>query len=133
MSTNAVVTPIRGEVSQQRLARGAFVKHMMEHDSRSARYMASHIGISNTAFSDRLKGKAPFLADELEQIARVLKLDPIEFYRAYLVAEIDETPHPVNPCEGHSEPPTRLELVTCALQGGTFSPIIDIFTGREAA
>lgn len=85
MTSTSNVIPLHQPNSIRR-ARGQYVKQLMEDDGRSARYMAGNIGISNTAFSDRLKGKAPFLADELELIARVLKLDPIAFYRDYITA-----------------------------------------------
>lgn len=89
MSThsNVIALPQHHAVRQ---VRGAFVKQLMDEDGRSARYMAAHVGISNTAFSDRLKGKAPFLADELETIASVLKINPVEFYNRYIHA----TDHP---------------------------------------
>lgn len=114
-----------------RIARGAFVKHMMEHDGRSARFMASRIGISHTAFGDRLRGKAPFLADELEEIAYVFKMDPIEFYRDYIAAGTKNGPHTHEAREGQSEPPIGLEPITCGLQGDWLAPVTPIF-GRVA-
>lgn len=91
MSTSAVITELHQPERAIRRTRGAYVKAHMDADHRSARYVANQVGISNTALSDRLKGKAPFLADELEAIARTLKLDPIDFYRGYINAT--ENPH----------------------------------------
>jgi hypothetical protein len=75
-----------------RRSRAAFVKSLMDDDGRSARYVAGRVGISHTALSDRLKGKAPFLADELELIAGVLKISPVDFYAAYLAAGTQKGP-----------------------------------------
>lgn len=83
MTSIATVVPLHEPGHQLRRARGEFVKSLFEADGRSARYVAGRIGISNSALSDRLKGKAPFLADELELIAVVLKVDPVDFYRDY--------------------------------------------------
>lgn len=78
------VTPIYDEARAIRKARGQFVKSRIEDDDRSARYVAARIGLNPTSMSERLRGKSPFLADELEGIAKTLKLDPVEFYRDYI-------------------------------------------------
>lgn len=86
MSTNSnVIAFPKGDPIRR--ARGAFVKSLIDGDGRSIRFMAAQIGISHTALGDRMKGKAPFLADELEGIARVLKIDPVDFYSRYISAE----------------------------------------------
>lgn len=106
------VIPLHDPAHEQRRIRGAFVKECLDADGRSARYVAARVGISNTAFSDRLKGKAPFLADELELVAQVLKLDPIDFYRDYLTAGSDGGP--VAPDSGPVNDPKQnhLALIT---------------------
>lgn len=86
MSLIATVTPLHESGSELRRARAAFIKALLDEDDRSVRYVAGKIGISNTALGDRLKGKVAFLADELEPIARILKIDPVQFYAAYLAA-----------------------------------------------
>lgn len=85
MSTQQNVTPIITPERQLRRARGEFVKNVIvdEHE-RSARFVAVRIGLSPSTMGERLNGKSPFLADELESIARVLKIDPIEFYSRYI-------------------------------------------------
>lgn len=133
MSTNAVIShigPAHLENAVKR-ERGAFVKQLMDDDGRSARYMAAQIGISNSAVSDRLKGKAPFLADELEQISRVLRLNPVDFYRYYISIGTDEDPRSHYESEG-LEPPARLELATCALQGSPSGELVDMFAWAAA-
>lgn len=80
------VTPLHEPARDQRRARGHYVKSLLDADGRSARYVAGRIGISNSAMSDRLKGKAPFLADELEEIAAVIHVRPLEFYAGYIAA-----------------------------------------------
>ena len=73
-----------------RAARAAYVKKLVDDDDRSARWLATKVGISNSAMSERLRGTLPFLADELELIAAALKIDAGEFYRGYRLAGTDE-------------------------------------------
>lgn len=84
MNAQSNVTQIVDDGRALRRARGQFVKELLEEDGRSARYVAGRIGLNPTSMSDRLRGKAPFLADELEGIARVLKMQPVEFYARYI-------------------------------------------------
>lgn len=84
MTSQSNVTPILDDAQRIRRARGAFVKSLIDAEDRSARYIATRIGISPTSMSERLRGKAPFLADELEGIARALKMDPADFYSQYI-------------------------------------------------
>jgi hypothetical protein len=66
-----------------RRARGAFVKSEITAQDRSVRYVALKAGINPTSMGERVKGQAPFLADELEAIAEALRIDPDEFYKRY--------------------------------------------------
>jgi hypothetical protein len=66
-----------------RRARGAFVKSLIDAEDRSVRYVAQKAGINPTSMGERLKGQSPFLADELEAIAEVVRMDPDEFYKRY--------------------------------------------------
>lgn len=63
------------------------MKSMIDQEERSARFVAVRIGLAPSSMSERLKGKSPFLADELESIARVLRLDPVEFYGQYIAVK----------------------------------------------
>lgn len=85
MGTQSNVIPFADEAHMLRRARGAYVKSVIvdEHE-RSARFVATRIGLSPSSMGERLKGKSPFLADELEDIARVLRIDPVEFYGRYI-------------------------------------------------
>lgn len=130
MSTNAVIAQFHDPARALRKARGAFVKHVMERDGRSARYVATQIGLNPSSMSERLRGKSPFLADELEGIARVMKFDPVEFYRAYIQAG---TGTPPQSPEGGVEPPAGLEPATCSLQGDHLGEVIDMFTWKSIA
>ena len=94
MSSQANVTPISPEPRNLRQARGAFVKAAIDDEERTARFVALRIGIAPSSMSERLKGKSPFLADELESIARVLRRDPIDFYRAYITVGTEKAPTP---------------------------------------
>lgn len=42
------------------------------------------MGINHTVLASRMKGETPFLADEIESIAELLKRDAVDFYREYL-------------------------------------------------
>lgn len=84
MTSQGNVTPLVDPGRLLRRARGQFVKNLFDEDGRSARYVAGQIGLNPTSMSDRLRGQAPFLADELESIARVLKMNPVDFYAQYI-------------------------------------------------
>jgi len=85
MGTSSNVIPFADEARLLRRARGSFVKSViLDEEERSARFVATRIGLSPSSLSERLRGKSPFLADELESIARVLRIDPVEFYSRYI-------------------------------------------------
>ncbi len=90
MNIQGNVTPIITDERKLRRARGEFVKSVIvdEHE-RSARFVAVRMGVSPSTMGERLNGKSPFLADELEGIAHVLKIDPVEFYRQYISVGLD--------------------------------------------
>jgi hypothetical protein len=97
MTIQSNVTPFADEARLIRRARGAFVKSLIDQEERSARFVAIRIGLNPTSMGERLKGKSPFLADELEGIARVLRIDPVEFYTRYIsVTAFDGSPAPTN-------------------------------------
>lgn len=81
-----------GSNSDYRLARGAFVRDALKAERWSIRAAAMVIGMSNTALSDRCRARAPFLAEDIEAIAIILKRDPVEFYGAYLRAGTKKGP-----------------------------------------
>ena len=118
MSSQSNITPLRDAERDTRRARGQYVDQMIKADGRSARYVAIHTGINPTSMGDRLKGKAPFLADELERIAVVLKLDPIDFYRHYIAASAED-PRPEGPDGDQSSNvrPLRFEPRTHSIRG----------------
>lgn len=94
MSTN--VTPMQKDRARElRRARGEFIRTLIEADDRSARYVAIQIGLNPTSMGERLKGKSPFLADELEGIARALKMDPTQLYAEYITVGADGPEAPV--------------------------------------
>ena len=77
---------MQDDTGDLRRARGKFIANLIKEDDRSARYVALQIGLNPTSMGERLHGKSPFLADELELIARVLKIDPLKFYSSYIKA-----------------------------------------------
>lgn len=82
--TNSNVIQFEDPERSRRRARGEFIKDLIDREDRSVRYVAIKAGISPTSMGDRVKGKAPFLLDELESIAAVLRLDPVELYKDYI-------------------------------------------------
>jgi len=100
MSIQSNVTPIADEARLLRRARGAFVKSVIDDEERSARFVAVRIGLAPSSMSERLKGKSPFLADELEGIARVLRIDPVDFYSRYIAVKAGDVP----PAESNQRP-----------------------------
>lgn len=75
-----------------RVARAAFVFECLVEERWSIRKASMAIGINPTSLGDRLKGDVAFTAEDIEAIARLLKRDPVEFYRDYLNAENAPTP-----------------------------------------
>ncbi|MEV4959012.1 helix-turn-helix domain-containing protein, partial [Microbacterium sp. LMB2-1.2] len=92
MSMQSNVIPFTDDARLLRQARGAFVKSLIDQEERSARFVAVRIGLSASSMGERLKGKSPFLADELENIARVLRLDPVAFYAQYIAVTTQNSP-----------------------------------------
>ena len=105
MSSQTNVTPIADDARLLRRARGAFVKNLIDQEERSARFVAIRIGLNPTSMGERLKGKSPFLADELEAIARVLRVDPVDFYSQYVKVG-----------------PAGIEPTTSTVESGKFAP-----------
>lgn len=83
MNAQSNVVPFEDPTRSLRRARGEFVKSLIDAEDRSVRYVALKAGINPTSMGERVKGKAPFLADELEAIAEVLRIDPDDFYKRY--------------------------------------------------
>jgi len=83
MNTN-VIPMQKDQACELRRMRGEFIRALIEADDRSARYVANQIGLNPTSMGERLKGKSPFLADELEGVARALKIDPVKLYADYI-------------------------------------------------
>lgn len=136
MSTSNVA-PIRDAAHELRRARGQFVKDMIDRDGRSARYVALNVGLNPTSMGERLKGKSPFLADELENIARVLKIEPVSFYAQYIgVHPDDSNPRTLVPKVAGSTPVggTVIQLPTrerSTVERSGLAPVIP-FTGRAS-
>ncbi len=83
----------------QRQARADYIAQQLKTDGRSARYVAAHIGLNHTSLGDRLKGRVPFNVEDLEGIARVLKRDPVDLYRAYISVGLEGFDPPASSVE----------------------------------
>lgn len=142
MSTATNVIDFEDHDRAVRRTRAAFVKQLLDDDGRSVRYVAPFIGISHSALGDRLKGKAPFLADELENIARVLKMDPVRFYAAYISAGTPQSPDSEEAGRGSGADargvrhlvfvgPAGIEPTTSTVESSRLAPVTPIF-GRAS-
>lgn len=80
----ATVTPLRDNSDLNRAARAAFVHDALKSERWSIRQAALAIGLTHSVLASRANGTTAFLADELEQIAGLLKRDPVEFYAEYI-------------------------------------------------
>lgn len=97
MSSQSNVIPFADEAHLLRRARGAFVRSVIvDENERSARYVAMKIGLNSSSMSERLRGKSPFLADELEGIAQALRIDPVGFYARYIATTPATAPNDSN-------------------------------------
>ena len=113
MNTN-VIPMQKDHARELRRMRGEFIRALIEDDDRSARYVAIQIGLNPTSMGERLKGKSPFLADELEGVARALKLDPVKLYADYI-----------------SVGPAGIEPTTSTVESGRFdNPIVSLSEWR---
>ena len=82
-STNNV-TDIRPEADVVRADRASHIHGLLKSERWSIRQAALRLQMNNSVLASRMSGATPFLADELEGIARLLKRDPVEFYAEYL-------------------------------------------------
>ncbi|MFA5898134.1 MAG: helix-turn-helix transcriptional regulator [Hyphomicrobium sp.] len=109
-----------------RIAREIYSSRISQDD------FGSLIGMSGNTVGNYETGATTRLKDiYIQKWAEVTGVDYWWIKTGHATNEND--PHTCDTCGGRTEPPVGLEPTTCALQGGTFSPIIDIFTGREAA
>ncbi|WP_194385152.1 helix-turn-helix domain-containing protein [Microbacterium luteum] len=86
------ISELRPAADHTRAARAAYVHDSLKAERWSVRAAALAIGITNSVLATRMNGTTAFLADELESIARLLKVDPVQFYAGYLAAGDPETP-----------------------------------------
>ena len=91
------VTRLRSTDTDPRALRARFVHQLLKNERWSVRNASQTIGMTNSVLATRLNGTTPFLADELEAIAGLLKRDPVTFYADYLRA-------------GSSGPETKMAL-----------------------
>ena len=91
------VTRLRSTDTDPRALRARFVHQLLKNERWSVRNASQTIGMTNSVLATRLNGTTPFLADELEAIAVLLKRDPVTFYADYLRA-------------GSSGPETKMAL-----------------------
>lgn len=80
------VTALYGTRGTVQANRARFVHKALKEERWSIRQAAARLGFTHTTLTSRCNGGTPFLADELEHIAFLLKIDPIEFYAGYINA-----------------------------------------------
>lgn len=115
----ANVTPLRDNTDSIRAARAAFVHDSLKSERWSVRQAAMAIGMNNSVLATRMHGGTAFLADELEQIAGLLKLDPVDFYRDYISAQ--------------EVGPAVLETATSTVESRRFDrPVVNLFDRKAS-
>lgn len=88
------LTELRPSGDAVRVARAKFVHGLLKSERWSVRAAAHAIGITNSVLATRMSGSTAFLADEIEAIAGLLKMDPVEFYGRYIAVGPDMDPNP---------------------------------------
>ena len=115
----ATVTPLRDSTDLNRAARAAFVHDALKSERWSIRQAALAIGLTHSVLASRANGTTAFLADELEQIARLLKRDPVEFYADYINAQ--------------EVGPAVLETATSTVESRRFDrPVVNLFDRKAS-
>lgn len=88
--------------------------------------MADALGVSRATVSNYTSGRTSPSKLQLKEWA--LKTGaPIEWLLTGGDPTIEKDPHTCNTCGGPMEPPARLELATCSLQGGTLATVTPLF------
>ena len=98
------VSNLRPLGDEMRSARAAHIHGLIKSERWSIRQAALQIGMNHGVLASRMNGSTPFLADELESLARLLNRDPVEFYAEYLKVG-----------------PTGLEPMTSTVESGRFA------------
>ena len=84
MNNSATVTSLRPGGDSTRTARAKHIHGLLTDERWSIRKAAISIGMNVSVLASRMNGSTAFLADELEDLAKLLRRDPVEFYAEYL-------------------------------------------------
>ena len=86
--TNAAtnISSIRPLGDDVRVARAKFIHGLLSDERWSISKAALSLGMNKSVLASRMKGETAFLADELEGIAGLLRMDPVRLYADYLAA-----------------------------------------------
>lgn len=90
------IAHLRPEEDTLRVARAKYMHGLLKAERWSIRAAALQIGMNHTVLSTRMNGSTAFLADEIESIAQLLKVDPVDLYRSYLTAGSTPTQPPTD-------------------------------------
>jgi len=88
------VTNLRPDGDATRTMRAKHIHGLLSDERWSIRQASMRLGMNNSVLATRMSGATPFLADELEKLAVLLKRDPVEFYAEYLRAGTPENTGP---------------------------------------
>ena len=83
-TTTRNIVHLRPEGDAARATRAQFIHGLLKSERWSVRQAALAMGMTSSVLATRMNGSTPFLADELEKIAELLKRDPVKFYAEYL-------------------------------------------------
>lgn len=70
--------------------RGAFLRDLIDDYGMADGVVADRAGIKRSTMSSRLRGLTSFFAEEIEAIAKPLRLEPLELFAAYLSVTMDD-------------------------------------------
>lgn len=73
------------------------------------------MGMSHSVLASRLNGSTAFLAEDIEDIAKLLKRDAVELYAEYL-----------------SVGPAGIEPTTSTVESGQLAPVVDIMSRKAS-
>ena len=78
------ISSIRPLGDDVRVARAKFIHGLLSDERWSISKAALSLGMNKSVLASRMKGETAFLADELEGIAGLLRMDPVRLYADYL-------------------------------------------------
>lgn len=126
----ATITKIRpDETDTPDVLRGHRLRQLLKAQRWSVNAASAETHIPRSTLYERVKGASPLQFHEIELLAPLTGMTPVDLFHDLLHAS--ENPH--QSPDGGSEPPVGLEPTTCSLQGDHLGEVIDMFTWKSIA